>query len=425
MSKCIQKAAAAPLYTSGTDYAQRLEMALTLLARGFALLPLGGKVPAYDLLPVVNGKASWKPLVQRKATAENVSAWFAHNPLINVGIITGKASGGLIVLDFDRNPSKKWLRSHALPPTLRVKTARGRHCYYFTETLLQSSAFEYGEIKAEGGYVVAPLSIHPTGEIYEWEEFFSLPETDIAPLPNWVNEISKRGQRVKQSNKSTKRRSVLGRVQPVATPGVLITKYPLTRDDLRRWTTDKRAALKMARVLGIEISEIGEGFPCVLPGHNDNHPSASLFQLGDGTIAYRDWHRISDHEWMPLAVVRAALAYGEIKRLCKGELAVWQTRLLIEAGLIAPAPVKLASLPERESQIVKKVYDGFCRLLGCKWLRDPNSPTAFAYRFAAAWCGVGLNQAGAAIKRLLALQIIRVIKAPPDTHVNILYAANR
>ena len=123
----------------------------------------------------------------------------------------------------------------------------------------------------------------------------------------------------------------------------------------------------------------GFGGEAIVAGHKDNRPSASLYQLADGAIAYRDWHRLSGQEWLPLATVRAALGYGEVKQLNKGELAVWQTRLLIEAGLIAPAPVTLLPLPDGESETVHKVYEGFRRLLGCKYLRESNAPTAFAH----------------------------------------------
>ncbi len=424
MPKCIERAAAAPLSELGSNSAQRLETALGLVTRGFALLPLHGKEPAFKLLPKVKGSASWKPLAKRKATAEDVRAWFMHDPTINIGIITGKASGGLIVADFDRNPSKEWLLRHALPPTPRVNTPRGMHCYYYAEKPLRGCDFKYGEIKAEGGYVVAPLSIHPSGKIYEWAEFFSLAEIPLAPIPDWVTKNSKRARRKERCDSSAENQKARGQIQPVAIPAALVTKCPLTSDDLRLWATDERAVLKMARVLGIEVPKIGESFHCVLPGHKDNRPSASLFRLSRGEIAYRDWHKLWPDEWLPLAAVRAAFANGEVRRLSEGEFAVWQTRLLIEAGLIAPALVTLAPLPGGESQTVKKVYEGFRFLLGCKWLRDPNSPTAFAYRFAAAWCGVGINQAGAAIKRLLDLQIIRKMKASPKDGVNVLYAPN-
>src|SRR5205085_10855775 len=99
MPKCIQRAADAPLFALGSDSAQRLEMALCLLACGFALLPLRGEKPAFGLLRKVNGRPKWEALAKNKATAEDVRAWFARDRTINIGVITGEAWGGLVVID--------------------------------------------------------------------------------------------------------------------------------------------------------------------------------------------------------------------------------------------------------------------------------------------------------------------------------------
>jgi len=107
----------------------------------------------------------------------------------NAGIACGPASG-LIVLDIDDldrfrkyAEGQKW----RLPTTLEVMTGSGKFHYYFrypkNGTRYRNRTFkEHGfDIRADGGCVVAPGSVHPdTGKLYE----ISL-DVRIAEAPEW------------------------------------------------------------------------------------------------------------------------------------------------------------------------------------------------------------------------------------------------
>jgi hypothetical protein len=162
-------------------------------------------------------------------------------------------------------------------------------------------------------------------------------------------------------------------------------------------------ALACVAVLGVPTERVGQAFLCVLPGHEEAHPSASLhWDPKTGTLQYRDWHARSGVEWYTLPDVRASLAYGRAVRLRGPSVATWQLRLLIEAGILTPYPVPARPLPAAVPPAVRQVYDGFLLLLGCKWWHTPQAPAPFAWRFAAAWCGLRERQVGEAIHWLLA-----------------------
>ena len=59
-----------------------------------------------------------------------------------------------------------------LPATVEVITTRGRHLYFQTpETSVRNSAGKVApgiDVRGDGGYVLAPPSIHPSGRRYEW-----------------------------------------------------------------------------------------------------------------------------------------------------------------------------------------------------------------------------------------------------------------
>jgi hypothetical protein len=130
---------------------------------------------------------------------KQITLWWEKWPDANVGILTGQESG-LLVLDVDGEDGKASLQqliaAHgSLPKTLRVKTGRrgtdgkpkGCH-YYFRVPVgvsLRNSAGVLGkglDIRADGGYVVAPPSLHPSGLLYQW----LAPEQPLADMPPWM-----------------------------------------------------------------------------------------------------------------------------------------------------------------------------------------------------------------------------------------------
>ncbi len=112
------------------------------------------------------------------ATVEDM---FGPNGAYNIGVATGSASGSLIVIDADMKPEhgtdgasfvEAWQREHgAWPDTVEATSGGGgRHWYFVAPPGIKTSAnAEHGvDVRAEGGYIVAPPSIHPSGTPYEW-----------------------------------------------------------------------------------------------------------------------------------------------------------------------------------------------------------------------------------------------------------------
>jgi len=131
-------------------------------------------------------KKSKKPLIEwavyqtRHPTQEEVDDWRAKGLLGQVAIVCGAISG-IIVLDVD-DPEKfnAWREKNnfPLPPTPTVRTSGGKFHYYFKHPggKVKNSVKKIpgADIKGDGGYVVAPPSVHPTGADYEWAEFLGL-----------------------------------------------------------------------------------------------------------------------------------------------------------------------------------------------------------------------------------------------------------
>ena len=170
--------------------------------------------------------------------------------------------------------------------------------------------------------------------------------------------------------------------------------------------------LACARHLGLPVNRVGRPFCCILPGHTETRPSASLYwDPKRGTLVYRDWHQRdgASCQWFTLPEVYASLVAGRILWLPGPSTLAWELRLLCKAGLLRPVAVSARELPPGVPSSVHKLYTGFLDLLAVKWLHTPQVPTAFSWRFAAVWCGMGERQVGLAMAWLLAHGYLRQV----------------
>jgi len=135
-----------------------------------------------SVIPIAYGdkkpKISWKTYQQRLPTNDEIEEWFSEPA--NIGIVTGTVSGNLVVIDFDsEDVAQKFAEAldeelqQKLGRTWIVRTGKGLHIYVKLPRadLVPRTRVRFVDgvdIKAEGGYVVAPPSLHPAGVRYEF-----------------------------------------------------------------------------------------------------------------------------------------------------------------------------------------------------------------------------------------------------------------
>jgi replicative DNA helicase len=173
------------------------EIALSYLRKGWAVIPI--KSPSMVnsnmdqkefirqcKIPLI----SWKEFQDRLPTIQEVAEWFDKWPDANIGIVTGKKSN-LVVFDLDSDGAVEYADNQGgFPETVKVKTGKGYHVYLqYPDFEVRGSVKQQGldiDIRADGGYVVAPPSIHGSGNVYEWENGYSIHEIDPAPCEPWM-----------------------------------------------------------------------------------------------------------------------------------------------------------------------------------------------------------------------------------------------
>lgn len=149
------------------------QAALDYAADGWAVLPIvpGDKKPA-----CVNG------LKDATTDPDEIHQAWGAEPDMGIGIACGAASHGLCIIDFDVHEEKgidgldslrEWEKEHGdLPETVTaISGSGGYHMYYrVSDTVKPSVNGEIGvDIRADGSYIIAPPTLHPSGGRYEWE----------------------------------------------------------------------------------------------------------------------------------------------------------------------------------------------------------------------------------------------------------------
>ena len=132
---------------------------------------------------------SWTEYQKRLPTEDEVKNWFTVNPDANIGIVTGKISN-LVVFDLDSAEAEQYAEEEGgFPETPKVKTGKGYHIYMKYPSFDVNNNVNKNlaiDIRGDGGYVVAPPSVHGSGKSYFWEKGYSISEIDPAPCTPWM-----------------------------------------------------------------------------------------------------------------------------------------------------------------------------------------------------------------------------------------------
>lgn len=161
-----------------------LDAALRYAAHGWPVFPCRPKAKMPITARGLNDATTEPAAIER---------WWRRWPDANVAVRTGAISR-LVVLDIDGEEGAESLRAlerdhGSLPRTASVVTPGGGQHFYFAHPgrgEIRNSARSVGpglDIRADGGYVVAPPSVGSTARRYEPDERCAL-----AALPQWLQE---------------------------------------------------------------------------------------------------------------------------------------------------------------------------------------------------------------------------------------------
>jgi hypothetical protein len=161
----------------------------------------GKGIPVFPCNP--ESKAPMVPGGFKAATTDagQVTLWWRKWPHAMIGRPTGGASH-LVVIDVDpRNGGDEANLSEVLPVTLCVNTpSGGRHWYFTAPDGAEIRSNNDGklavgiDVKANGGYVIAPPSVNSNGKAYAWAN----EGTPMAELPGWIIDALAKPKRIER-----------------------------------------------------------------------------------------------------------------------------------------------------------------------------------------------------------------------------------
>jgi len=142
---------------------------------------------------------AWKEFQSRRPGPDDLTTWFAgETKATGIGIVTGHISD-LVVVDCDsRQDAEFWQVEHGSSPLVVDTGGGGVHFYYaLGADELRNRVRLLGrqiDLRADGGYVAAPPSLHLSGARYVWRTFQydkALPVFDAAWLKT-ADQVKKR-----------------------------------------------------------------------------------------------------------------------------------------------------------------------------------------------------------------------------------------
>ena len=163
------------------------QAALDYLKQHWSVIPIRVR----DKRPAIR----WLEFQHRHASQSEVKDWYKRWPESNVGIVTGLISG-LVVLDIDPKHDgdislNRLIREHGpLPRTVEAVTGGGGRHIYFTHpggVVHNKVGLAPGiDLRADGGCIVAPPSMHASGKTYIWLDGHDPHHANLAPMPDWL-----------------------------------------------------------------------------------------------------------------------------------------------------------------------------------------------------------------------------------------------
>lgn len=137
---------------------------------------------------------------QNRATTDEdiIRKWWEAYPNANIGILTGEKSG-VLVLDIDSaTGGRSFQFLMRLCPDIEIsiaaKTGKGFHLYFaYAEEEMKNKQgiLPNIDIRGDGGYVVAPPSLHHSGKKYRWEDNRHPKDQELKSMPECLVDFIK------------------------------------------------------------------------------------------------------------------------------------------------------------------------------------------------------------------------------------------
>lgn len=274
---------------------------------------------------------------------DQITKWFKKHPDANIGLLTG-AKSGLIVVDVDpRNGGDDTLyeleqKFGSLPETWESQTGGGGRHLFFRHPggHIKGSAGALGpglDVKADGGYVIAPPSIHESGRPYVWEVDHDPHDTTLADPPDWLIQMLR----------ERRHNFVLPDVIPEGQRNVTLTRWA---GHLRAQGLDKEAILEDLRLQNRDRCQ---------PPLSDRELSAIAHSIGQKPLGTSHRAPVCKERFVkvpPSILSMPDLSDGAFRLWALVKFRSWKRACQVPLGQLATA---MGSTPRRISRLIQEL----------------------------------------------------------------------
>jgi Bifunctional DNA primase/polymerase, N-terminal len=173
-----------------------LAQARRLRALELSVIPVPRPRPGVPVGQPGDGKVplvAWKEFQTRLPTDDEITRLFSGAPM-NLAIVTGAISD-VVVIDADDPQALRWCTTH-LPYTPRqTQTSKGFHLWYRHPGVHVPNRARIAtrdgrlaiDVRGDGGYVIAPGSMHASGTTYREAGDWTVPREQLPRFwPGWL-----------------------------------------------------------------------------------------------------------------------------------------------------------------------------------------------------------------------------------------------
>ena len=122
--------------------------------------------PVFPLAPRDKHPLTPRGFYAASAEARRIDNWWTGTPDANIGLALGERLAVVDIDQPDHDDAREWIARFETAGVPYATTGKGRH-YYFAGPA-RTRGLTFGDLKANGGYVLLPPSVHPSGAPYVW-----------------------------------------------------------------------------------------------------------------------------------------------------------------------------------------------------------------------------------------------------------------
>ena len=210
--------------------------------------------------------------------------WWTQFPGANIGLRTGMKFD---VLDLDGGEGYESLRSYLKDLNIDYRhqgpvsrTGKGQHLLFLpTGKGNGAGLLPKVDFRGRGGYIVAPPSLHPRGEFYEWDEdrYWDAP---LPAAPEWLLTLLNREIRDPNEKAEWALKINPEDPQPYAVYLQLVAEQKLPANDVPRglrMRSERPNILEVCAAKGIPLTPSGSYYKTRCLFHDDSTPSMTIY----------------------------------------------------------------------------------------------------------------------------------------------------